>query len=71
MDELIESLADRRTLCVSRYPGQRTFVQGGIVITISKIEGGRVYLQIEAPMDVEISGPPKDADLTDRVRRGR
>lgn len=59
----------RHGFCVSRYPGQRLLIQGGIVIRVSEVKGDRVYIQVEAPEDVRVQRPSRDEDKSDRIKR--
>lgn len=41
-------------LVLSRKANEKIVIDGGIVLTVVKIEGGQVRLGIEAPSDVKI-----------------
>lgn len=41
-------------LVLSRKANEKIVIDGGIVLTVVKIEGGQVRLGIEAPADVKI-----------------
>lgn len=41
-------------LVLSRKLNEKIIIDGGIVITVVKIEGGQVRLGIEAPSDVKV-----------------
>jgi carbon storage regulator len=41
-------------LVLSRKVNEKIVIDGGIVITVVKIEGGQVRLGIEAPSDVKV-----------------
>ena len=41
-------------LVLSRKPGEKVVIDGGITITVVEVIGGRVKLGIEAPADVVI-----------------
>ncbi len=41
-------------LVLSRKTNEKIVIDGGIVLTVVKIEGGQVRLGIEAPSDVKI-----------------
>jgi carbon storage regulator len=42
-------------LVVTRKPGERIMIDGGrIVVTVVQVDGGRVRVGIEAPVDVVI-----------------
>ncbi len=41
-------------LVLSRKVNEKIVIDGGIVLTVVKIEGGQVRLGIEAPSDVKI-----------------
>ena len=41
-------------LVLSRKPGEKVVIDGGITITVVEVNGGRVRIGIDAPADVEI-----------------
>jgi carbon storage regulator len=41
-------------LVLSRKVNEKIVIDGGIVVTVVKIEGGQVRLGIEAPRDVKV-----------------
>ncbi|WP_165065114.1 carbon storage regulator CsrA [Paludisphaera rhizosphaerae] len=41
-------------LVLSRKVNEKIVIDGGIVITVVKVEGGQVRLGIEAPSDVKV-----------------
>lgn len=41
-------------LVLSRKPGEQVVIDGGIVVTVTAIDGGRVKIGIEVPEDVSI-----------------
>ena len=41
-------------LVLTRKPGEKIVIEGGIVVTVLQIEGCRVRIGIEAPEDVRI-----------------
>ncbi len=41
-------------LVLSRKPGEKLVIGGGIVLTVLEIIGGRVRIGVEAPADVRI-----------------
>jgi hypothetical protein len=57
----------KRKTSVSRYPGQRILIGDSIVIRISKVEGKRVFVYIEGPIDLKVVRPDKDSDQRDRA----
>lgn len=49
-------------LCLSRKVGEKVRIDGGIMITVSRVDGNRVSLGIEAPKEVRVVRdelPPK------------
>ena len=41
-------------LVLSRKPGEKVVIDGGITVTVVEVSGGRVKIGIEAPADVAI-----------------
>jgi hypothetical protein len=56
----------KRKACLSRYPGQRILIGDSIVIRVSRVEGKRVFVYIETPLNVQVIRPPKEEDTADR-----
>jgi sRNA-binding carbon storage regulator CsrA len=61
-----ENKKGKRQASVSRYPGQRILIGDSIVIRISKVEGKRVFVYIEAPHNMVVLRPSKETDQSDR-----
>jgi carbon storage regulator len=41
-------------LVLTRKPGEKIVIQGGITVTVVQVDGGRVRIGIDAPEDVRI-----------------
>jgi len=57
---------NKKTACVSRYPGQKILIGDSITVRISRIEGQRVYVYVEGPLNLSVTRPTKEADQSDR-----
>lgn len=44
-------------LVLTREPGQKIIIDGGIVVTIIEVKGSRVRIGVEAPPDTNIQRP--------------
>lgn len=44
-------------LVLSRQPGQKIIIDGGIEVTVLGVKGGRVQLGVTAPPDTNIQRP--------------
>lgn len=60
----------KKTATIVRYPGQRILVGDSTVVRVIKIEGARVYVQIETDVNAEIKRPAKEEDILDRKMSG-
>ncbi len=44
-------------LVLSRQPGEKIVIDGGITVTVLKVHGNRVTLGVEAPQGVNVQRP--------------
>ena len=44
-------------LILTRLPGQKIIIEGGIEVTVLTVKGGRVQLGVTAPQDTNIQRP--------------
>lgn len=55
----------KRQAHVARHVGQKILIGDSIVVRISKIEGKRVIVYVEAPGEIKIQRPSKEEDQQD------
>lgn len=60
------SSEEKNAAVIVRYPGQRILIGDSTVVRIIKIEGSRVYVQIETESGAKIMRPNKEEDLADK-----
>jgi carbon storage regulator len=53
-DEVLRKSKELEMLVLSRKVNERIVIDGGIVITVVKIEGGQVRIGIDAPNHVKV-----------------
>jgi sRNA-binding carbon storage regulator CsrA len=51
---------------IARYPGQRILIGDSVVVRIVKIEGSKVYVQVETTNGMMINRPNKEEDSNDK-----
>ncbi len=51
---------------IARYPGQRILIGDSVVVRIVKIEGSKVYVQVETTNGMAINRPDKGEDVNDK-----
>lgn len=69
----IHSLREPNMLVLSRKPGEKLAVEGGIVLTIVHVDGQQVRLGFEAPEPAAVRRTelPAPADIDDGFNSGR
>ncbi|MBK8202455.1 MAG: carbon storage regulator [Bdellovibrionales bacterium] len=66
MSEEATLSGEKNAAVIVRYPGQRTLIGDSTIVRILKIEGSRVYLQVEANSGIKIMRPSKEEDIADK-----
>ncbi len=66
MSDETTSSGEKNAAVIVRYPGQRILIGDSTIVRVLKIEGSRVYVQVEASSESKIMRPSKEEDIADK-----